>query len=905
MNKVIKVNNFIYLPLEDVLSIVQILYAQPKNEEANSIIQLNRKMKEFIYKKFKEKIKENSVEIKVHIQKTLSDTAVYFKFTTINEESSYICSSNIFKEKKNVTIHFDNEVKQYEIYIFEELYNLLFKKNKIINPFYINNGKFFSIINDKDLFYFCLSKQTEILNFKYFLNQLDIPNIEKFNNSILDEDHLFFNEKLSLNYLYYNQILKTKPDFEIIDMSENITRFYQINQYSKNNFGIVKGNRKIGKTLSLILFVKRRGLSFYLDMNIFKEKDIMIKLKYLINELIHLFHEHYDDYIKFIYGFIDAIIKDNIFFKNKNQQIYFILEFIINSFKNGKIKSKTNSPNTNKGVIEPKLKEITPFDKIFEKLKKNELNTSSQDIDEGTFQFNEKLYIILDNFYDPENLDQYKSLFNSSSSSTLIICNNCIKDSNIDPEHKIYFNNEQIDKKIIEKMFNNQPIFNYLIEKYYSYQIYPIMMLKNYGLKGVKMINEEMKDIICDYYDHHNVLEKIRKIPNDFFDNVKIDLIEKEKLEYLPLNIITYEVYDKDNKKYKINFLFPKIKSILNDLYNSALIIEKNNVLDGNLFELGSKIFIKSIIENEEDNNIIEEININEIYYLNDEEILKIKYLLFDIGFNLLFLNQIKSNAKKYDFSIIGKVNNIKTINMYNNSNDNSLILINFQATKNKSSNDIITPFELLNNNIDICRQFNKQNLNLIDSYLIFIIGNKCLSISTLKLYNYQYITLNLNNNDYNKIWNAFDDKNNEINTTFIFSSNIKYIFENLKNCDLFYNNEIDYLYKDNDNLSEEDKKIINSIKNKLVRKYKENELEEINELIYLNQCRICLIKTFLNLYFIIETQNNICYIYINDKLKTICYGIPFKSYHIIFNKYYGRKFSKPKFTTVQQKKIK
>lgn len=35
MNKVIKVNNFIYLPLEDVLSIVQILYAQSKNEEAN------------------------------------------------------------------------------------------------------------------------------------------------------------------------------------------------------------------------------------------------------------------------------------------------------------------------------------------------------------------------------------------------------------------------------------------------------------------------------------------------------------------------------------------------------------------------------------------------------------------------------------------------------------------------------------------------------------------------------------------------------------------------------------------------------------------------------------------------------------------------------------------------------
>ena len=239
---------------------------------------------------------------------------------------------------------------------------------------------------------------------------------------------------------------------------------------------------------------------------------------------------------------------------------------------------------------------------------------------------------------------------------------------------------------------------------------------------------------------------------------------------------------------------------------------------------------------------------------------------------------------------------------MYNNSNDNSLILINFQATKNKSSNDIITPFELLNNNIDICRQFNKQNLNLIDSYLIFIIGNKCHSISTLKLYNYQYITLNLNNNDYNKIWNAFDDKNNEINTTFIFSSNIKYIFENLKNCDLFYNNEIDYLYKDNDNLSEEDKKIINSIKN---TKYKEDELEEINELINLNQCRICIIKTFLNLYFVMETENNICYIYINDKLKTICYGIPFKSYHIIFNKYYGRKFSKPKFTTVQQKKIK
>ena len=107
MNKVIKVNNFIYLPLEDVLNIVQILYKRPKNEELNSIIQLNRKMKEFIYKKFKEKIKENSVEIKVHIQKTLSDTAVYFKFTTINEESSYICSSNIFKEKKNVTIHFD------------------------------------------------------------------------------------------------------------------------------------------------------------------------------------------------------------------------------------------------------------------------------------------------------------------------------------------------------------------------------------------------------------------------------------------------------------------------------------------------------------------------------------------------------------------------------------------------------------------------------------------------------------------------------------------------------------------------------------------------------------------------------------------------------------------------------
>ena len=67
----------------------------------------------------------------------------------------------------------------------------------------------------------------------------------------------------------------------------------------------------------------------------------------------------------------------------------------------------------------------------------------------------------------------------------------------------------------------------------------------------------------------------------------------------------------------------------------------------------------------------------------------------------------------------------------YNNDiNNNNIWIIYFKASINKSSKDIITIIEFISNNISNSYLFSKNNLHIIDVYLLYIISSKVNSIN-------------------------------------------------------------------------------------------------------------------------------------------------------------------------------
>ncbi len=83
-------------------------------------------------------------------------------------------------------------------------------------------------------------------------------------------------------------------------------------------------------------------------------------------------------------------MKNYIFNKDIFNQISFIFQFILQNYEEGKIKSKTNSPVTNKNKEQPILKEIPSFNTIFnnneeeniEKINNNKEEHENKEINE-------------------------------------------------------------------------------------------------------------------------------------------------------------------------------------------------------------------------------------------------------------------------------------------------------------------------------------------------------------------------------------------------------------------------------------------------------------------------------------------------------------------------------------------
>ncbi len=336
---------------------------------------------------------------------------------------------------------------------------------------------------------------------------------------------------------------------------------------------------------------------------------------------------------------------------------------------------------------------------------------------------------------------------------------------------KIYYNNlvdlkEIIKEKEPEEIFNFMSNFNYLPKYYKKFNTFRLnqnlnnikdnnSIIENFKKEMNNKISKNIKEFyanemkIDDIYNNiYNYILKLRRKINKYNDRQisfkkLYNFSKKYPMKYIVVesedesNIIKFDSKIKD-KKFKINFSFPFVEYVLNNMideYDNDRKIDITNMSGsafGNALELKIRKYINKmkekveirrvwslneVSENSKKNKIseVENKTLNAVRYQGLEDIFDIKPLK---DFNLFYFHP--ENEDNYLLDSILLINH----------GNNNFSIIAFQITKYKTKNQIESK-KLFKDYIvkNIKTKFEElYGINIINAYLWFILSNDHLS---------------------------------------------------------------------------------------------------------------------------------------------------------------------------------
>ena len=717
------------------------------NYDFNKLLYLqNLIKKEFNIRNVFENTKKNFFD---EIEKKIKE---YFKiFIVYLEKYFYFLAKNCDKKHNKI----NDEISF-------PLNNFLFNFFKNLDYFYYFYYEIILNCNLKDLEFLGISFSNLIFNNifnenneKYFLLICELIKNEKFDNlNSLLKGELFNNE----NRKFFKNIFKNvieKIEIESCDYQLEISLYNINNNFDENEDKILKilKKKKLEKYKEIFFknYYDKNLNKFHLEKKI-KEIDENLNEKslikfYLLNQLnkinegnenkynSKIFCKNLNNFVNYedlldIYSFNFVIItkiinniienlNENVFNFPKNLKIIFsICNYLYeNKFEKMKkiceflfkfiFKYFIDNFEYNFLFIEYYLSQTTEKNlklifSIFEKF------ISFDFYDENNSDFTIfNLYFIeifekFENFFQKIDFDLPEFLINKINNKNF----EEINFFNLNSNEIVHFKTICFSINDFEKIFN---IFNKNKEKFFSNENNKIFNENNENLNKFKTTFEKLlkseKNILKL---KENDIEKkessflllINKEINPKFKNI----LEEKKSSFFQIE------NNEKNEKIKYENLLIKFLCIFNDLN------ENEKYLKGkNLNEIFNFLKIFSNYENFEENNFIK--NYESFYLLEC-------LLTYDFNFDFIFneLTEIfELEIKKYDFEILGKLNNkIKIIDKKINEIKNNILFLN-QINLNKNINNfiynfeinVILTFDIKNNNFEI--KENKKEISLDD----------------------------------------------------------------------------------------------------------------------------------------------------------------------------------------------
>ena len=477
-------------------------------------------------------------------------------------------------------------------------------------------------------------------------------------NTIISKDEKILVGNLSLSYLDYQKYFFSKSSGEF-EMSKERENFYdKLNALSKNRFVPICGPKSIGKTTSLLYYLKTNWLTQYFYINLTYWKNLLSEKRYkelnlcICKELFNCMtfsnvEKFYGIFSKKSYISVMDIVIDIFQYLNENFS-YRQFCIVIDQYKNkldinyDKIKEIKTITEVNTNFIVFVCSSINEYNLRYSLEKKIEKKDK--------FYLN---YLFVNKLINLGN-EELKNLKDENEISLLKDCGNIIFYYN-----KIKYNSTFEEKKISQI---KEEIMNHIIEninKYFD-----------------ENDNKKKQDIIRSIHDNIERKKKFIEFKNllKFFPLKYFNLSINNQNSFIiddindDSEIIVYPSYPIVIDC--INQIFKSSKYIINDYINNTIITQKTN--DSTEFEKNfneflwfyrkkyyyygckiiDKIIISSLMEmNENDGNIIK----NAINNLND---------IFD-SISIIQYNQ---NEKHYSTAIIKYKlfkNNIKYFDLY------------------------------------------------------------------------------------------------------------------------------------------------------------------------------------------------------------------------------------------------
>ena len=631
---------------------------------------------------------------------------------------------------------FKNLSKELEIYHPE----IIYIKDNIINKANYTFSSYISLYKNATNIYIKDKMEIKILPIEKFssFNQKNKNQINngKFLGIIFDSPKAF-----DTNYYYYFPgAIKNKERFEIIlsQKRSELCRDFQQNECTaiRKYFG----QNSIGKSITLIGTLKYTFdhdyfATLYINCETIKTysyKDQNICKQILIDEIRYLFYQDYETYC------IAANYISNFKFvpNEKDKNFWSLILHLFSYFNRSKFYYISfDQYNCN----------VDPFNQM-------------KDIWETTMKMNElNISILILNTLNDPKIKEYKtkSLLNEEFDDEYMTLYIEIEDF-IEPE-KLKFYNEDLDEKL-EYLGRN---------------------IKNYNL--LNLLNK--RKINIENYIENEKIETKRKIFSFFGIEEDSAWIKSEKVyKMLSFSVnfkysfedfkmvydnIPFEYFDINKKKYdnneeyiEINYRFPMVNDIFDEIYSQIILTRNiNSILFNKIFEGGAKgeLFEKIVIQNFTPNegnnynvNFFEEFIVSKIYKVDkfvpkqNENLKKEKNNIINIESLPFLLKQEKFGGKAFDVVIVYYFGI-------------EAIFFCFQITGHKKKSDLME-YRELQKEIDKMIEYmqNYFSFEIISVYFSYIFDftkieeNQIINMyETLEKRNIKFIFYDLNSNNY------------------------------------------------------------------------------------------------------------------------------------------------------------
>ena len=443
-------------------------------------------------------------------------------------------------------------------------YNIIYPKLECNNCKKLLNG-FDNIINHKnheilveDLIHFNRIKENDFKDYFKKEKNIGIKCLGKeFKNP----------EDFETNFMYYfkdyDKIYKNKP-FKLYDnkVREEFINTWSVNlSLSTRKLIAYFGQSGIGKSITMIILLKyvinhKNYGTLYLNMKslytLFKKKEYNIIKQIIIDEIPYLFCNRYDEYLKCIKAIASFSIEN---FDSIWSLLAKILEII------------NDIPKDNK-------KYFFVFDQYNNKIDENDrLKNIYQEF--ALNKSKKMLGILTYSSMNNKDIKDYKINFIKSQLDKEFI-NEMIFFKNLKELNEIFdyetlsFNDYYYDE-LFDSFGNNIKYYNIIYDYYYNQKQDEIE-------KYVDNEKEKIKNKIKKFYDCESNMKNIIKLLY-FSTTTKYDLDSFLKISnFVPFKYFNPIIeYEKENNKYiMINYAFPLIEEIRNELLNEIIYFESN-----------------------------------------------------------------------------------------------------------------------------------------------------------------------------------------------------------------------------------------------------------------------------------------------------------------------------------------